>query len=295
MRFCDTITKEKRREIMVRILGFGEIIWDVFPTKKHIGGAPFNFSAHAVKRGAQAYLVSSVGKDSLGKEALLMAKKYKIKTDYIGVVEKDTGACNVTLDDNAVPSYNLLINVAYDYINADAVVGKFDALYFGTLALRGENNRNEIRKLLQKRLTKEVFCDVNIRPPFYDEESVKICCENATIIKISDEEMGVVSELLFGEKTDGIVDFQVRLSRAYPNLKLVIVTAGSKGSCVYKTDTNNYFYLPSTPTKVVSTVGAGDSYSATFLVEYLKGNDILDCMKKASNVSAHVVSKRGAI
>lgn len=280
---------------MIKILGFGEIIWDVFPTKRCIGGAPFNFSAHAVKRGAQAYLVSSVGDDALGKDALLNVKKYKIKTNYVGVVNKDTGACNVTLDDNAVPSYDLLTDVAYDYINADCVEGKFDALYFGTLALRGENNRIEIRKLLQKRLAKEVFCDVNIRPPFYDEDSVKLCCENATIIKISDEEMGVVSNLLFGENIDGIVNFQARLSRAYPNLKIVIVTAGSKGSCVYKTDTSNYFYLPSTPTKVVSTVGAGDSYSATFLVEYLKGNDILDCMKKASDVSACVVSKKGAI
>ncbi len=279
----------------MKILSFGEIIWDVFPNKKCIGGAPFNFSAHAVKQGAQVFLASAVGRDELGNEAVQKAKEFGVNVDLVATIGMPTGVCNVTLDENGVPSYDLLQNVAYDYISTDAICGNFDALYFGTLALRGDYNKNQIRKILEKYKACNVFCDVNIRPPYYDEESVKICFENATIIKISDEEKPTVEKILFAGKSEGIERFQERLAQSYPNLKIVIITAGSKGSYVFNTDTKERAFCPATPTSVVSTVGAGDSYSATFLVEYLSGNSMENCMKKASDVSASVVAKEGAI
>ncbi len=280
---------------MYKILAFGEIIWDIFPDKKCIGGAPFNFSAHAVKQGATVYFASAVGNDKIGEEAVSMIKKYRINDQYVTKTDKQTGACNVTLDSNAIPSYDLLDDVAYDYIDARNIAGEFDALYFGTLALRRENNKVQIREILKNCKFSEVFCDVNIRAPYYDEESVKLCCENATILKISDEELHVIEKILYGSENMEIEEFQTKLASDFPNLSLVIITKGSEGASVYRVSTDSSFYFPATKTKVVSTVGAGDSYSASFLLKYLKGGSILDCMEKASVVSASVVAKQGAI
>jgi fructokinase len=280
---------------MHKILAFGEIIWDIFPDKKCIGGAPFNFLAHSAKQGATAYLVSAVGKDEIGKDALAMLKKYRINAKYVSKTDKQTGACNVTLDSNAIPRYDLLDNVAYDYINAQNISGEFDALYFGTLALRHEHNKLQVCEILKNCKFSEVFCDVNIRAPYYDEESVRLCCKNATILKISDEELHIVEKILYNSESMDIEDFQKKLATDSPNISLIVITKGSEGASVYRVSTDSRFFFPATKTKVVSTVGAGDSYSASFLTEYLKGKSILDCMEKASKVSASVVAKRGAI
>ncbi|MBO5223146.1 MAG: hypothetical protein J6C23_01375 [Clostridia bacterium] len=280
---------------MHTVLGFGEIIWDVFPDKKCIGGAPFNFCAHAKKQGADVFFVSAVGEDKLGKDAFEKIKKYGIDSRFVSVNEKPTGACKVTLDANGVPSYNLLSDVAYDYVDASAVSGKYGALYFGTLALRGEHNREQLRRILSSCVFNEVFCDVNLRAPYYNEESVKLCVENATILKVSDEEMGELERVLYGKAESGREEFLAKICASYPNVKLVILTMGGNGSYVYRPNTKNLFLCPAKQCKVVSTVGAGDSYSATFLVAYLSGADIMDCMKKASEVSAKIVSKKGAI
>lgn len=279
----------------MKILSFGEIIWDVFPDKKCIGGAPFNFAAHAVKQGAEAFLVSAVGEDGLGKTALEKVEKYGIRADYVTKNAKATGACRVSLDGNGTPSYNLLSDVAYDYISTQSVSGEFDALYFGTLALRGKHNREQIAGILRSCKFTQVFCDVNIRPPFFDAESVKLCCESATVIKISSEELPIVQALLYEDKGFDESELMKRLANDFANLKLIIITKGDKGSVVYETGVEKTYFLPIKPVSVVSAVGAGDSYSAAFLVEYLKGADVMECMKKASAVSAKVVQKKGAI
>ena len=201
----------------------------------------------------------------------------------------------LTLYKNGSPKYNLLSSVAYDDVKSDFVRGKFDALYFGTLALRGENNKNALRAILKNCEFSEVFCDVNLRKPNYDSESVKTCVESATIFKFSEEEMSELQYVLYGENRMETERFIAKLHADFPNVKLVIATCGSNGSYVYKLDADEVFFMPVVPVKVVSTVGAGDSYSATFLAEYFKGNEVLECMKKASEVSAKIVSQKGAI
>ena len=280
---------------MQKILVFGEVLWDVFPDEKHIGGAPFNFAVHCAKQGVTSYLVTAIGNDNLGNDALAEIKKYNVCTDFISVSEFQTGACLVTLDDNGSPKYNLLSSVAYDDINVEKVGGKFDALYFGTLAIRGENNKNALRKIMEKCKFDNVFCDVNLRKPNYDNESVKLCVESATIFKFSEEEMDELQRILYGESSMKIEQFMKKLCADFSNIKLVIGTMGSNGSYVYKADIDKTYFMGVTKTKVVSTVGAGDSYSATFLAEYFKGKDVLECMKKASEVSAKIVSQKGAI
>ena len=123
----------------MKILSFGEIIWDVYETEKFIGGAPLNLAAHCSKQGAESFMLSAVGNDNLGKRALEEVKGFNVKTDFISVnQEKETGKCIVTLNKNGVPSYNVLTDVAYDYIKTPDNIKnfEFDVFCFGRICFR---------------------------------------------------------------------------------------------------------------------------------------------------------------
>ena len=115
----------------MRLLSFGEVLWDVYPDKRFIGGAPMNFAAHFVKHGGDASMISALGNDELGDAALECLHALGLDTSFVSYPNgKETGKCLVTLDERQIPSYNLLTDVAYDYISCDCVSGDFDALYF---------------------------------------------------------------------------------------------------------------------------------------------------------------------
>ena len=173
-----------------KLLAFGEILWDVYPDEKYLGGASLNFAAHFVKFGHEAQMLSALGNDSYGKEAREVLLTWNLGDRYVPALDdRETGKCLVTLDENSIPSYNLLNDVAYDRISTKGIAEDFDVLYFGTLALRGDYNFKELNSLLEEKSFKEIFADVNIRPPFYSEQTVRFACEKATILKISLEEL----------------------------------------------------------------------------------------------------------
>lgn len=281
----------------MKILSFGEIIWDVFPTGPLMGGAPFNFAAHASKLGAEVYMASAVGSDDLGKGALNNADKYGVKKDFIGVNDKKTGQCLVLFDVNNQPSYDIVDNVAYDYIDYNDKMSdiEFDAVCFGTLAIRHQYNKDSIKEILNKTKHKEVLTDVNIRKPFSSKESVLFSLESATILKVSDEELPVVLDYAFGIAESDYKKAARLFSEKYNNIKLVIITLGSKGSYVYDVKNKEEFSTGCPDVKVISTVGAGDSFSAAFMVSYLSGKSIPECLEKATEVSTYVVMHEGAI
>lgn len=278
----------------MKILSFGEILWDVYPNKKYIGGAPLNFAAHCALCGEDVYMLSAVGDDELGKNALTQIKQWGIKTDFIfSLPHKETGKCMVTLN-NAVPCYNLLQDVAYDYIPVQSINEEFDVLYFGTLSLRSEYNLNSLKNLLKNKF-KEIVVDINIRKPFYNAETVGFALKNATIIKISLEEMPVVADLLgINEKTDYAV-FARELQKTYSNLRCVLITLGELGALVLNCDSKQDCFCPAAEATVVSAVGAGDSFSAAFLHKYLRGEDMADCLEFASKIAAFVVGNYAAV
>ncbi len=280
----------------MKILSFGEIIWDVYPNEKYIGGAPFNFSAHAKRAGATAFLMSCVGADVLGTDALKMAEDYGVNTDLVAVTNAHpTGVCNVTLDQNKIPTYAIADNVAYDHIPfSPDVPRELDALAFGTLALRHTQNRATIDSLLQQGNFKQVFTDLNVRPPFDRAESIRFALERATILKVSDEELPTVLARLGGAYQD--VEKSVALFKSeFPNIHTVVVTCGERPSIVYDLANGKRYECASQKTEVVSTVGAGDCYGAFFLVSYLAGEPIEACMSKAAKAAAFVVAHAEAI
>ena len=278
----------------MKLLSFGEILWDIFDTRKAIGGAPLNFAAYAGMLGADAYLVSAVGNDELGREAISIVKSYGIGTEHTDVSDdKETGSCKVTLDENGIPSYNLLYDVAYDYIKPCKSV-KADVFAFGSLALRCENNRRTIETILAENDFGEIFTDVNIRAPHYSDKSIEICLKNATIVKISDEELPVICQYLCGENKT-IPEVLSILCDRYQQMKLIIITKGDKGACCYKCADNTFYECDAQKVQVKSTVGAGDSFGASFLVKYLESGDCQAALEFASKISAAVCAYEGAI
>ena len=277
----------------MKVLSFGEILWDVYPDEKHIGGAPLNFAAHFSKQGGEAYMISALGDDDLGREALKKLREWKINADRVKIVrDAPTGQCLVTLDKNGVPSYDLLNDVAYDFIDCGIKGEKFDALYFGTLALRGGHNMRSIAELIGNNSFGEIFVDINIRPPFYSKESILFALEHATIIKISEEELPVVMREISGGERENA---EKAIAERFKNLKLVIITCGENGSLAYDSREKKTYRAGAEKVSVVNTVGAGDSFSAAFLYGYLSGESIEKCLCRASKLSAYVVSKAEAI
>lgn len=272
----------------MRILSFGEILWDVFPTEKKIGGAPFNFAAHAARLGAESYMVSAVGSDENGVLALEEVDRLGIKRDYIHVDRKyKTGYCQVTLDDGK-PSYDLVLDVAYDHIPDVCPRGCFDALYVGTLALRSPDSRRTFEKLLKYTERKELFFDVNFRGNFYTRELVNTLLRETTILKISDEEIG-----FFGKRDH--INTLLDISKNNPKLKYICLTLGKDGALVYDCRNKTVLYSEKPRGSVVSTVGAGDSFAACFLTSLLSGKPISECLDRAVTLSDFVVTQLGAV
>lgn len=279
----------------MNVLSFGEVLWDVYPNSEHLGGAPLNFSAHFKKCGGNSWIITAVGDDVLGRKTVSEIEKLGVNTDYISILETETGKCLVTLDNNQIPSYNLLNNVAYDYIQKPDIKNEFfDVLYFGTLALRNETNRDVLKQIICENHFNDIFVDINIRPPYYSDEVIHYALKNATIIKISDEELPVVMDAL-GEKIHSIKKCVQILSEEFGNLKIIIITRGDKGSLVYECKNKEFYECQAQEVETVSTVGAGDSFSASFLAKYTETNDIEKALDFATKVSGYVVSCIDAI
>ena len=285
-----------------KILSIGEIIWDVYPEKKTIGGAPMNFAAHAVRCGADCFLISAIGNDELGENAIRELRDFGVNCEFIKRNEKSTGQCIVTLDEKAIPHYNVLSDAAYDYISLeDSDYDKinqehFDAFYFGTLVQRNLTSRNAVSDLINKCRFPNIVCDVNLRPNCYDVESVQICLNHATILKVSMEEEPILR--LFGgyaPKSESPKSVAVALCEKYSQLEIVILTLGKEGSYAYIAKDQKEYRQKAIGDSVVSTVGAGDSFTAAWLISYLDQKPMELCMEKAAEISGFVVAHTEAI
>ena len=278
----------------MRIVAFGEIIWDIYPDERCIGGAPLNFAAHAAKLGAGVQLISAVGDDDLGAAAREALSRFGVDDSAVATVSgKPTGQCLVTLDEESKPHYDLLADAAYDAISCDAMP-VCDAFAFGTLIQRSEHNRRTLQRLLESGCLGEVFCDLNIRPPHYDVESVERCLRHATMLKVSREELPAVTQLLYGQSLD-VEAAVARLCADHPNIRLCLITLDCDGALAYNAATGKTYRRAAEAVDVVSTVGAGDSFGAAFLVTYLRTGGIDAALQKAVEVSAFVVAHKEAV
>lgn len=284
----------------MKAIVFGEIIWDIYPEEETIGGAQLNFAAHLAHLGNEAYLISAVGDDPLGKRALAETRRHGIKTDLIQTNGYRTGACIVSLDANRIPCYDVIRNTAYDNVTADrSTIEAIKALHpdmlsFNTLIQRSETSRNSLTKILEECDFPEIFCDINLRKDCFDIHTLSRCLSYATILKISDEEAHFLYDLGLIDNKDIALPYAV--AEKYPQVKIVIYTLGKNGSQALDVRTGKLYESGLPPkVQVVSTVGAGDCYGATFTSVIMNGGSIPDAIKFATERSSIVVANREAV
>lgn len=268
-------------------ISFGEILFDVFPDKATLGGAPLNVAGHLTKLGLNGAILSAVGNDELGKRALNEIEALGLSTDMIATLDYETGKAIITLNGKNA-EYEFNNPCAWDNIPLQALPENVTLIYYGTLAQRG-NSKNTLKELLNSVQSQHRFFDVNIRKHFYSDEIIKEGVENATILKLNDEEVDIVLDALKIEMRGyrGLEE----LFKEY-NLDLILLTKGKEGTMCYK---NKWYRVPCAPVEVVDTVGAGDSLSAGFLASYIKTGDLEKSLLFGSHIADYVVTKRGAI
>ena len=292
----------------MKILSFGEVLWDIYPDKSVIGGAPFNFSSHAVKLGAKVDIITAVGSDELGEKTREIIRHNGVSEELVAETKYPTGACFVTVDENGIPSYELRFDMAYDHIELNSEQckylngEKYDAFYFGTLALRHEHSLKTLKEVLNTYKFSNILFDVNIRQKWYNRDIIKSGLEFCTFLKVSREECQVFCELgLVDSKPENFESKDVfykalckELAVKY-NIKLILFTLDKEGSMVYSLEDDKILISDKPRGKAVSTVGAGDSFSAGFLCSYLKGDSLEKSLLKATVLSNFVVQNIEAI
>ncbi len=279
------------------IVGIGEALWDVLPEGRKIGGAPANFAYHISQFGYKSKVVSAVGNDKLGDE--LLARFHDNGLNYqIATVPYATGTVQVELDPNGVPMYEIKEGVAWDNIpfsnELETLAKNTRVVCFGSLAQRSIVTRKTIHSFLETMENSKghykIF-DINLRQGFYTRETITDSMERCNILKINDEELVAISRM-FGYPGIDLQDKCWILLAKY-KLEMLILTCGVNGSYVFTP--GNVSFVATPKVNVADTVGAGDSFTATFIASILNGQNVKDAHMKAVRVSAFVCTQHGAM
>lgn len=272
---------------------FGEVLWDIFPTHKKIGGAPLNVALRMNSLGVETTMISRVGADENGEDILSFLSSQEITTDLIQVTkEYKTGAVHVMINEKGNASYDILYPSAWDKIVEteimDKVISEADVFVFGSLASRDEVSRETLISLLDKAKYK-VF-DANLRAPYYTTEILNNLMQKADFIKLNDEELREISREL-GSPYNSF-EQNIKFIAEKTNTKQVCVTKGEFGAVLYYND--KFYYNSGYFIKVVDTVGAGDSFLASLIVKLLRGKSPQKALNYACAVGALVAGQEGA-
>ena len=275
----------------------GEALWDVLPEGKKIGGAPANFAYHVSQFGLQSCVVSAVGDDNLGHE-IIRNFTSKGLNYHIDTVPYPTGTVQVEIDQAGIPQYDIKENVAWDNIpytaRLEQIAERTKAVCFGSLAQRNVVSRDTINRFLDAMPHNDdtlVVFDVNLRQGFYNKDILCDSMERCNILKINDEELITVSRM-FGYPGIDLQDKCWILLGKY-NLKMLILTCGINGSYVFTPGRVSFQATPRV--EVADTVGAGDSFTAAFIANILKGKTVEEAHHIAVLTSAYVCTQKGAM
>jgi fructokinase len=278
------------------IIGLGEVLWDCFPDRRLPGGAPANVAFHAQQLGLTAAVATRVGSDPLGDELLEFLRSKGLRTE---LVQRDPvhGTGMVTVEPHAHGAdYTFLENSAWDFLEPTgdwiAAAGNAKAICFGTLAQRGEYSRQTIRQMLAAAGSECLIAfDVNLRPPFFEPETIHDSLQHAQIVKLNDEEVRTLTAM-FGPPTRTDVEFARWLMNRYP-AELVCITRGPNGALAMTRD--EVCEVSGIEIEVVDTVGAGDAFTAALIKSRLEGWPLEESLQFANHLGALVAGRPGAM
>jgi len=277
------------------VIGLGAVLWDMLPEGKKLGGAPANFAYHASQFGLEGLAVSAIGHDALGEELIGQLEEHNLPY-HLARVDYPTGTVQVTLDAQGVPQYEIKTDVAWDNIPFDeelrALAKDCKAVCYGSLAQRSEVSRATIQAFLDATPVEclKVF-DINLRQNFYTKEILENAFRRCDILKINDEELVVIARL-FNIPGLGLDEKCWYMYKEY-GLKMLILTCGTNGSYVFHEGGMSYQVTPKV--EVADTVGAGDSFTGSFIGSILQGKSVAAAHETAVKVSAYVCTQKGAM
>ena len=277
------------------IVGLGEALWDVLPEGKKLGGAPANFAYHAAQFGLDTIAISALGEDKLAEETIEALNEHNLNY-LMPRVPYPTGTVQVTLTGDGIPTYDIKENVAWDNIPLTdemlEIAKNARAVCFGSLAQRNVVSRENIHKFIDAtpKDCVKIF-DINLRQQFYTKEVIKESLKRCNILKINDEELVLIGRMFGYPGLD--IENKCWLILGKYNLDMLVLTCGTNGSYVFTPGQMSFQETPKV--EVADTVGAGDSFTGSFVGSILNGKPVPEAHKTAVHVSAFVCTQNGAM
>ena len=279
------------------VVGLGEVLWDMLPEGKKLGGAPANFAYHVGQfLGADNVIaISALGEDELAEDTIEALSEHNLNT-LLPRVPYPTGTVQVQLDEKGIPTYEIKENVAWDNIpygdEIQYIASNCRAVCFGSLAQRNIVSRTTIQKFLDATPDDclKIF-DINLRQHFYTKEIIQKSIQRCNILKINDEELEIVG-MMFGYPDLDVQSKCRRILEGY-ELDMLVLTCGTNGSYVFTP--GNVSFQETPKVQVADTVGAGDSFTGSFVASILGGKSVAEAHRIAVQVSAFVCTQNGAM
>ncbi|RIL05986.1 MAG: carbohydrate kinase [Proteobacteria bacterium] len=278
-------------------LAFGELLWDLLPAGKVLGGAPANFANRLRLLEVSCALVSRVGSDPLGEELLTRIRSLGVDTT---LVQRDlhypTGTVDVELNPEGNPSFVINPGVAYDYIAPEekllGVAGKVRLICFGTLVQRTSVSRETLDRVLDSAPHAAKFLDINLRQDCYTKETLEASFERANILKLNRAELEFLKEMYSLRGAELVTQCRGLLEQF--RLECCVVTLGEQGAFALESGGESVT-VPGYAVQVADTIGAGDAFSAGFCGAYLKGGDLGECCRLGNAFGALASSRKGGM
>ena len=278
------------------VVAFGEALWDLLPTGPVLGGAPLNFAYRVNSLGHRGIIVSRLGKDDLGQMAREQIITLGMDDTCLQLDEAyPTGSVEIHLDQDKNPDYTIIENVAYDYIefmaSLENIVKSADCLCFGTLAQRNLVSRQTLQRLFSRFSGKFTLLDINLRKNCYFEETIKSSLEQANILKLNDEELTILVDLLKlqGDSPPDQADHLLKSA----DLKYCVITLGEKGAFGLS-HRGEKIYSPGYHVSLVDPCGSGDGFAAGFMHALLEGESLKQACRLGNALGAMVAQQEGA-
>ncbi len=278
------------------IAGIGELLWDVLPEGEIIGGAPVNFAYHVTALGTRGIPISTIGRDARGRKALAELQNRGVDISAISIAEDFvTGYVTATVDEEGKASYIFPDDVAWDHLlineYAASLRDTLDAVCFGSLAQRSEHSRRAIHGFLDalRQETVKIF-DINLRQNFYAREVIDPSLRRTDILKLNEEELPVLANLL--ELPGPDEKWLAALVKRY-DLQMAILSRGDGGSLLLTPESSSDH--KGIVTNIMDTIGAGDSFTAAATIGYLQGLPLDEINEQANRIAAYVCSQRGGM
>lgn len=279
------------------VLVIGEILFDVFPDYRRLGGAPFNFAYHLKNFGFNVRFISRIGMDDAAKEILHRLELAGFNLDDMQIDDAHpTGSVKVKLDKSGAPQFDIISEVAYDYIEFKPeyhanLINEARIIYFGSLVQRSEAGCENLQAFISRNASKKIkFYDINLRPGCYNNDLIEKSLSKTDILKLNTGELEKLRQMRSLKMENK--KFVHYLMETY-SIHTVSLTKGESGSELFTND-GSFSSGAADAIKVVDSVGAGDAYAAMLAAGMLKNWPPQEILERASLFASRICEIKGA-